>query len=653
MSTRDPLRKLQLSHSKFLSVAEMVRKACDPVKPTFVSRLAKNSENFDEIYTELYHDFRMYKLEADDPEFNGMNEDGNDKFAQNDSWMESIKEEYFELAEKADMKLQQISDSKVVEKEMPAEETEAESKVLLRTKKITEERYKAEHKSIADSVTLISNTVRDLPDNSIGVVQGQAIRGSLHDISARVDNALQVLFEKLASVCEDSQEDQIRMNHLDFISMQRARIDSVEMAVVSKAKEVPVAAFGHHGGVQVGGAGKTFLRKVDPPKFSGEILDYPEFKRKWTANVTREKLEEEAELDRLRDNIPDAAQKMLIGEKSLANAWKILTKMYGNKTMLANKLKGKLKTIKSQGREEHDVVINLAIEVKGIIQNLSELNMQDMLKYDDEYLSAIYKALPTRERDKWLSFEKDSYGSEWEAMEVFLEDIREKATNSKVLLTNYAANDSVGDIKCKRCQNFGHKKADCPEPASAYSNAALTKTKKEDTSDEDDDNEVDDRDEEYRKKLKVICGKCPLCKAHHTYRRTLDRKLLPSDRFSSCLSFRKMSEKDRAEVLSKFKSCARCLSWRHDRTSADCKAPKQSCDLVKVSGNKCSGDHSRMVCGSGNAYCASAKIRHSGRSASTGADLIVTGQDLDADVVMLLEDIPVKLGDRTGSVRAF
>ena len=210
MSTRDPLRKLQLSHSKFLSLAEMVKKACDPTKPTFVSRLAKNSENFDEIYTELYHDFRMYKLDANDPDFNSMEEDGNDKYKQNDSWMEAIKEEYYDIAEKADTKLQEIASSKVIVKEKSAEDSEAESKELLRTIKIAEDQYKAEQKSVADSVTSISNTVRGLPDTSIGVVQGQAIRGSLHDISARIDDALQGLFEKLARVCEDNQEDQIR-----------------------------------------------------------------------------------------------------------------------------------------------------------------------------------------------------------------------------------------------------------------------------------------------------------------------------------------------------------------------------------------------------------------------------------------------------------
>ena len=73
------MRKLQLSYSKFMSLAEMIKKACDPTKPTFVSRLSKNTESLDEIYTELYHDFRMYKLATDDPDFDGVDEDGKDK----------------------------------------------------------------------------------------------------------------------------------------------------------------------------------------------------------------------------------------------------------------------------------------------------------------------------------------------------------------------------------------------------------------------------------------------------------------------------------------------------------------------------------------------------------------------------------------------
>ena len=70
-----------------------------------------------------------------------------------------------------------------------------------------------------------------------------------------------------------------------------------------------------------------------------------------SSQVHSEKLVEQEELDHLRDNVPESAKKMLTGEKSLESAWKILTKLFGNKTMLANKLKAKLKNVKVSGRE--------------------------------------------------------------------------------------------------------------------------------------------------------------------------------------------------------------------------------------------------------------------------------------------------------------
>ena len=59
-----------------------------------------------------------------------------------------------------------------------------------------------------------------------------------------------------------------------------------------------------------------------------------------------------------------------------------------------------------------------------------------------------------------------------------------------------------------------------------------------------------------------------------------------------------------------------------------------------------------MVCGSGHAYTASARVHRSGQTAS-GDGQIVTADDLDADVMMLLEDVTVRLGDRSCSARVF
>ena len=59
---------------------------------------------------------------------------------------------------------------------------------------------------------------------------------------------------------------------------------------------------------------------MDPPKFSGCEIDFPEFSRKWKAIVTPANLPEEAELDRLRDSLTKDNREMLTGVKTLVKA---------------------------------------------------------------------------------------------------------------------------------------------------------------------------------------------------------------------------------------------------------------------------------------------------------------------------------------------
>ena len=65
----------------------------------------------------------------------------------------------------------------------------------------------------------------------------------------------------------------------------------------------------------------------------------------------------------MKENVPEKAAKMLFGEVSMEGAWTVLDKMFGNKTLIASKLKAQFKGIKGSGKEDHDIVMNLAIEV--------------------------------------------------------------------------------------------------------------------------------------------------------------------------------------------------------------------------------------------------------------------------------------------------
>ena len=374
MMNRGPGKKMLQSSSKFEVLAKMVKKACHPVSPSLEKSLARNRENLDIVYQEFYHDFKLYKADVNAPDLNLKDGQCEDIHEYNDSWFEKITDEYYELIESSDQKLEKMTPKDTQAPHITPQvqhEAKVVSEVKLRT--LLEDQLKSEKKAIADSVSNAGNTLTSM--QTVGFGQSQAIRGTLQNISVRIDDKLQQLFEQLLPLMDDSESNDAQREFFEFISTQRARIDSIEMGVIAKVKDVASIAPRDMG---QSASNRTYLKKIEPPNFSGDILDFPEFKRKWAANVTREKLEEKSELDRLRDNVPETARKMLIGEKSLGNAWKILTKLYGNKTMLANKLKAKLKNIKVSGKEDHDVVINLAIEVKSIVKNLTEINMEEI-----------------------------------------------------------------------------------------------------------------------------------------------------------------------------------------------------------------------------------------------------------------------------------
>ena len=71
------------------------------------------------------------------------------------------------------------------------------------------------------------------------------------------------------------------------------------------------------------------IEKSKPPRFKGEEIEYPDFKRKWQSIVSKARLPEESELDKLRDNLPSDARDQIYGVKTMSKAWEILDKRWG------------------------------------------------------------------------------------------------------------------------------------------------------------------------------------------------------------------------------------------------------------------------------------------------------------------------------------
>ena len=103
-----------------------------------------------------------------------------------------------------------------------------------------------------------------------------------------------------------------------------------------------------------------------------------------------------------------------------------------------------------------------------------------------------------------------------------------------------------------------------------------------------------------------------------------------------------MNIQQRSNAIEAAKGCPRCTCWRHQKQS--CKMPANSCG-EDIGGGKCSGDHSKLLHGTTNVYCAaiSANLR------ASGSDLFACVKE-DEEAIFYLQDIPVKGPKRSARV---
>ena len=477
------VNKLKESLAEYETLLEMLEEALDDdEKAVKVKQIEKDKSrleisflNLSKVYKAKYKEEALEKVTED--EFNSLDEKSVPKFRYNDTWYSAVKKRYVTVKNRVDDKIE--AEDQVDEKD----DIEKEEKLQLSTLQDTAKKERlgrrivAERKSIEDFISDVVKQIDLAPEGSILPVRAQVLQGSLRDLESRLEGSLLQSFEEWIVALDADEASKEVVTQEEFVATQRARVRTAVVALSKKLKSL--SSDGMRGTGE-----KVFLKKQDVPKFGGDILEYPEFQRRWKALVSPASLGTEAELDRLRDSVPDEAKKLLIGQTTMAGAWDVLTKMYGNKTMLANKLKMKLKTIKSAGKEDHDIVLKLIIEVKGIVNRLTSLGLHEMLKYDDEYISAIFKALPSSERIQWLKFSKSSYSTEWEALMDFLEVAHNRANDIKAHLTNYAAQSMPSDdIKCNKCHKKGHIRKNCTA-------AAVNLKKDSEDTDDDEDNKT-------------------------------------------------------------------------------------------------------------------------------------------------------------------
>ena len=647
--TRNASKELLKSLSQYKIYRDMVNNAVDPEKPTLVKSLGKNRDKLDTAFADLTFEWESYKADLDisDTEFNAVDAENKAVFLYNSSWYTDLKKGYYNLVELSDDKL--VDSNVTVSREITAEEklleeSSKEKKILQGQRQIDSlgAQITTISESISSAIEGIRKEVVSMIDGSQSEARIKSLKADLIAQDNKLDDTLNKVYYEYISLLNESEVREKEDMRKDFIQKEKANISSILLKLSRKLKDTSVDS---PATVNVGDRQSTYLKKADPPKWEGDALEFADFKRKWLSQVSTAKLPPETELDRLRENIPVRAAKALFGETEMSKAWTILENLYGDKDLITNKLKKQLKSIKVKGKQDYDIIIDLVTDVKNIVLRLKAVDAEQVLHVDNEFLGAIFRVLPATCQTKWLDYDKSSFSTKWSAFMQFLETAREQALQTKVLMIGYEQSDFNG--VCNKCGKSGHKGKSCTE-------IKINNTKVAEVRPYQDE----------KKKVREAVGKCPLCKGRHTYTRLKDKDEWPSDRLFKCDDFKKMSVQERAATLQRLSACPKCTAWSHVRK--DCSS-QAKCGMI-INGVRCNGEHSSMVCGSGNAYCGAVRSRlirgsrcNSDSSDSSSSSCSVNSiksdtsssgsssssedfsgiPDIDAETLLLFQEVPI------------
>ena len=333
----------------------------------------------------------------------------------------------------------------------------------------------------------------------------------------------------------------------------------------------------------------TYFKKQDPPKFRGDCLEYIEFKKRWKSEISSHKLTADFEIGLLKRNIPEEGKIKLFNVESMDTAWNQLDKVYGDKEVICQKLKTKLKTLHPKSVDNHEIIIEIFNQMEYIVKRMNELGASALLQFDNDFWNCCYMVLPCEAQQQWDRYDSTSFTNKWDAFFAFMKQECDFALNKRALT------ESLKDL--------GVKDRKMKTQIKSVDSLVVT---------------TESNEGKYQ---------CKVCHEKHFFKDS-SGKLRPSDRFFACQKFRALSCKQRAKTLENNSACTRCTSWAHGKSA--CKAPPVSCK-EKVDGNTCGLDHSRLVCGSGIAYCMSV----------SAADSSYESLDEGAPTISYLQDIPV------------
>ena len=358
------------------------------------------------------------------------------------------------------------------------------------------------------------------------------------------------------------------------------------------------------------GQSRSFLKKIDPPTFSGKATEYIDFKINWQQLVASQYPEDSLQILTIKKFIPKADQERIVGIQTMSEVWKRLDRVYGDLDTNKVTIKGQLQGVVLKGTAAHEKIQSLFVAVQTAVTRLEQLGVSREVLNDLTLIASLISKLTPLHQEQYDEMETSNCDNSLSRFDRFWEWLkklqrRAESTHLRDVAKQQAVGGGGSEIakeQCRLCKAKGHFAKYCPIKHLYESDGKVRANAAEKITTRAQLNRV-------LPDIKKSAGDCPMCKTQHTY----DRKFpfgpakFPASRLENCPKWKALSTKEKAEKVQEVGGCKACTSWSH--AFDNCWQPQRFKCKVKVNGSDCGAAHNTALHNSGVAYCNKVAMR--------------------------------------------
>ena len=352
---------------------------------------------------------------------------------------------------------------------------------------------------------------------------------------------------------------------------------------------------GHVGAVQQGvihhhqNKSKPKMAAMSIPKFTGKVVDYPEW-RKLFKDCVESQYEESATVMILRNQaLPESLTNLVPRCAELSVVWTKLDKKFLDPTRVWKGIKADLASLDRKRLGNTKYMVALVGKILDAESLLDTVGMVHWLRQEDK-IPEYEDLLIDSEKLRWVEMKPKLTGTPWENFKCFLikmSDIYEEMaktgtveteeqndkkpkcdfckkwyhTEADCRLKKEGGNKPDGKRKCFKCGSENHIARDCPDKSKLSSNR-VNSNSKVDTSKKEEDHEsysnyLRSKDCRWCNRTYNSTFTCSGCNIQWAAKSKADHCL------AHCTKFAAASARERGEMVIKGQNCLICLHHEH------------------------------------------------------------------------------------------